>query len=1188
MRILSTITSWALLLGAFLVVGGLLLPGTVEAQSTCYAVSSGMWEESSNWADQSGGSGGNCSQTQGYPSASDENAVLERAAMDIDVDTSTTLTVGNITISSDGGIVRPENKDFDELSRTVDAKDITVNSSSSTSKVTTQNGTATLIFKAENIDNFSNIDVGNGTIQTTGFFDNDGDVTITSQGLLDANGEFTTRSGASLDIGNGTFQIEGNFSNSGNFSSSTTSGFVNFNGNGPQSLTGDFSGGNAFYDVQVGQDAEVNPEDNSTIENNRSVRIDGNLTVKGKYGSGDTEKADLTFKGNTFEVKSSADFFANTIRFNSSASTGVSGTVFSNVNVTNNTDVSLDASFTINGKLTIESDKVEVTTSPLTLNGDVSIADGAVLDPKSNAIVMSGMGRETDDGDNTQNIVGDAVQNFGNLTIRDTTGDGNSTTETRVRFSGSDNELDVNQFTINEAEVLSGRPVFIEGDFTAKNNGTFTFDNATRELVKFDGGSQQTLDSPTSFTFNVVEIAAGTASSPDVEITSTSSLAIPDTLILSQGVLGPNGGLTMPSGSVINYQGGDISGSITAERELTGTSASWYAVSPATKNTSLKSFEESGPDDIWTSGNPNADNTQADSGSVTWYDETVSGTKDKGYQFPDLTTTYGPETGTFYYIYDGTKDNLPVTLGAVGEPRTSSSFTSFSLSFTNSAESDSEDGWNLISNPYLAVVDWDDFDLSSTCVDNTVYLHEPGTGDGNTYSALTYTAGSGSSGSLFEEFGYIAPFQSFWVKTTCDPSSFGISDITTAQVTEKDRTADGASTNDPFQKSGSSEEDVGLLQLAMDKDTLTSKTLFAFRDGATEGKDAWDAYGVQFQGSTDKTLPRIQLHSVLENGKALQTSTLPAQFENETSFPISTTAKGCESGSPYSGEATLRWPMLQNLPADWGLVLKDTETGDKVNMRKDNNYTFTIEGSTSSSTCAKKVSSKSTSSAKEVPGPPSPEVVTHQSSKASSSSTRFELIIKPNAALPVEFSSINGSVDDQDAVLTWKTASETNNAGFQVQRKTDGAYTDLEGAFVESKAQGGTTNQPLSYRYRVTNLDAGEHTFRLKQVDTDGSSSFSDPIDVNVGLAGDYNFTTYPNPVSERATVEFAVKEKEEVTIALYNTLGQRVKTIYRDTPPAEQTRQIALDTDGLSSGLYILRLQSEGVSATQRITVVK
>ena len=190
--------------------------------------------------------------------------------------------------------------------------------------------------------------------------------------------------------------------------------------------------------------------------------------------------------------------------------------------------------------------------------------------------------------------------------------------------------------------------------------------------------------------------------------------------------------------------------------------------------------------------------------------------------------------------------------------------------------------------------------------------------------------------------------------------------------------------------------------------------------------------------------------------------------------------------------------------------------------------------------------------------------------------------------LPVELSSINGSVDDQDAVLTWKTASETNNAGFQVQRKRDGAYTDLEGAFVESKAQGGTTNQPLSYRYRVTNLDAGEHTFRLKQVDTDGSASFSDPIDVNVGLAGDYNFTTYPNPVSERATVEFAVKEKEEVTIALYNTLGQRVKTIYRDTPPAEQTRQIALDTDGLSSGLYILRLQSEGVSATQRISVVK
>jgi hypothetical protein len=179
-------------------------------------------------------------------------------------------------------------------------------------------------------------------------------------------------------------------------------------------------------------------------------------------------------------------------------------------------------------------------------------------------------------------------------------------------------------------------------------------------------------------------------------------------------------------------------------------------------------------------------------------------------------------------------------------------------------------------------------------------------------------------------------------------------------------------------------------------------------------------------------------------------------------------------------------------------------------------------------------------------------------------------------------------VEGQDAVLTWETASETNNAGFQIQRKTEGAFTNLDGAFVESKATGSTTEKPKSYRYRVENLDAGPHTFRLKQVDTDGAASYSDPIDVKIGLSGQYQFTTYPNPVRERATVEFAVKEKQDVTIALYNTLGQRVKTLSRDTPPAEQTQRASLSTDDLSSGLYVVRLKGTGFTTTQRVTVVK
>ncbi|PQJ35083.1 hypothetical protein BSZ35_11175 [Salinibacter sp. 10B] len=199
-------------------------------------------------------------------------------------------------------------------------------------------------------------------------------------------------------------------------------------------------------------------------------------------------------------------------------------------------------------------------------------------------------------------------------------------------------------------------------------------------------------------------------------------------------------------------------------------------------------------------------------------------------------------------------------------------------------------------------------------------------------------------------------------------------------------------------------------------------------------------------------------------------------------------------------------------------------------------------------------------------------------------------------ALPVEFTNVSGQVEEQDAVIKWSTASETNNAGFEVQRrvsdastpgarKTDGSFTSLDGAFVEGA---GTTNEPQSYSYRVEDLDAGTHTFRLKQVDTDGSASYSDPIEVDVGLDGPYSFAAYPNPVRQQATVEFAMKEKADVTIALYNTLGQRVQTLYRGSTPAEQTRRVSVDAATLSSGVYFVRMRGGGVTATKRITVVR
>jgi hypothetical protein len=495
------------------------------------------------------------------------------------------------------------------------------------------------------------------------------------------------------------------------------------------------------------------------------------------------------------------------------------------------------------------------------------------------------------------------------------------------------------------------------------------------------------------------------------------------------------------------------------------------------------------------------------------------------------------------------------------------------------AESDA--GWNLVANPYATPIDWDDLDRNGD-MDATVYLYDPGSG------YIEYTAGGGTSGTLFETEGYIAPFQAFFVKANGSSPSLSIPDITTAQVTAEDIEDDDATGSDPFRKS--IEDKPVLVRLALAKDTLSSDVVFMFRDEGSRDKDRWDAYKLFSRES-----PALTMYSMLDNGDGLSVNTVPSQFDDEVTLPIQTYSWGCANGSIVDGEATMTWPDLQNLPAAWGLVLEDTRTGEEVDLRSDSEYRFDVESLTPEDGCSSSKMASRTIGSQSEGRPPLPEVLNHNSlvedsqvETKSNDDTRFKLHIDPNAVPPVELSRLTAEAKDQSAVLSWATSRQRNVEGFSVQRKTeDGSFETIDESFVKG-AGNGTTTEERSYEYEVSDLDVGTHTFRLKQVDTDGSVTYSDPVEVKIGLSGDYQLSTYPNPVQTQATVEFAVKEQSDVTVSLYNTLGQKVRTVYRGTPTAEETKRVQIDTQDLSSGAYFLRLQGDGVTGTERVTVVK
>jgi len=189
--------------------------------------------------------------------------------------------------------------------------------------------------------------------------------------------------------------------------------------------------------------------------------------------------------------------------------------------------------------------------------------------------------------------------------------------------------------------------------------------------------------------------------------------------------------------------------------------------------------------------------------------------------------------------------------------------------------------------------------------------------------------------------------------------------------------------------------------------------------------------------------------------------------------------------------------------------------------------------------------------------------------------------------LPVELATFEGRTDEDRVVLQWQTASETNNAEFRIQRR-DGreggswqTIGNVEGA--------GTTTSGQSYRFADTDLPyaADSLTYRLKQVDTDGTTHLTEAVTVTRSAIKDVELLkTYPNPVQQRATVRYAVPERQEVTLRLYDILGRQVQTVVNEDQEGRHQRN--LDVSGLASGVYFLRLRAGGTVRTRKLTVVQ
>ncbi len=144
--------------------------------------------------------------------------------------------------------------------------------------------------------------------------------------------------------------------------------------------------------------------------------------------------------------------------------------------------------------------------------------------------------------------------------------------------------------------------------------------------------------------------------------------------------------------------------------------------------------------------------------------------------------------------------------------------------------------------------------------------------------------------------------------------------------------------------------------------------------------------------------------------------------------------------------------------------------------------------------------------------------------------------------LPVEMVSFDAVSNGTTARLTWTTASETNNVGFEVEQRVGGVFTSL--GFIAGK---GTTLEQNTYTFAAENLTPGRHVFRLVQRDFDGSTWASDEISVEIASEAPFALSAVrPNPASGVASVGLYVSAPQQVRVDLFDATGRLVQSLHR------------------------------------------
>lgn len=187
--------------------------------------------------------------------------------------------------------------------------------------------------------------------------------------------------------------------------------------------------------------------------------------------------------------------------------------------------------------------------------------------------------------------------------------------------------------------------------------------------------------------------------------------------------------------------------------------------------------------------------------------------------------------------------------------------------------------------------------------------------------------------------------------------------------------------------------------------------------------------------------------------------------------------------------------------------------------------------------------------------------------------------------VPVELTSFTANVNNlSQVVLNWETASEINNQGFEIERRTETSEFRTIG-FVEGY---GTTTEPRSYVYTDVTADMGVNYYRLKQVDYNGTYAYSDVVEIEVTAPLTFDLAqNYPNPFNPSTSIKYSVPESGNIRLSVFNIVGEEVAVLAEGFTQAG-IYEVTFDASNLSTGVYLYKLQSANSVQTKKMMLLK